>query len=58
MRGRSKLRKRQAHWLPCDSAISACGKLVTTPAYIAQTENDVTCNSCKNKLKGKQNDSR
>ena len=51
MRGRNKLRKRQKHWLNGDSAISECGKLVTTPAYIAQTENDVTCNSCRNKLK-------
>ena len=51
MRGRNKIRKRPAHWMPGDSAISACGRLVTTPAYIADTESDVTCNTCRKKLK-------
>ena len=50
MRGRNKPRKRKAHWLPNDSAISACGKFITIPAYIADTESDVTCNTCRKKL--------
>ena len=56
MRGGNKLRKRPVHWLPNDSAISVCCKLITTSAYIANTESDVTCNTCKRKLiNGKNN---
>ena len=58
MRGMNKPRKRQIHWIPGDSAISACGKLVTTPEYIAHEKSDVTCNSCKNILKKGDNDGR
>ena len=50
MKGMNKPRKRLVHWMPNDSAISACGRLVTTHAYIANTESDVTCNTCKRKL--------
>ena len=49
----NKLRKRLVHFIPGDSAISACGKFVTIPAYIANTESDVTCNTCRKKLDNK-----
>ena len=47
----NKLRKRPVHWMPGDSAISACGRMVTTPVYIAKTEIDVTCSLCDKILK-------
>ena len=53
MRGRNKPRKRQIHWIPGDSAISACGYYMTTPAYIAQSKSDVTCKSCMKKIGNK-----
>ena len=46
----NKPRKRQIHWIPGDSAISACGYYMTTPAYIANEKSEVTCNSCRKKI--------
>ena len=53
MRGMNKPRKRPAHWMPYDSAISACGRLITNPVYIAYIKSDVTCKSCRKKLDNK-----